>query len=121
MDASQKLLAIEDIRRLKARNLNVCDLKDPEVLLDCFWPGEIQISYGHVGEFETREDFVALFLSAAGQEDILDIYQGGNAEIEVVTGNFARARSNIDYRNINIREQTIMLARGLYDDGYFLC
>ena len=43
----------------------------------------------------------------------------GNAEIEVVTENFARARSNIDYRNINIREQTIMLASGLYDDGCF--
>ena len=47
------------------------------------------------------------------------MHQDGNAEIEVVTENFARARSNIDYRNINIREQTIVRASGVYDDGYF--
>ena len=47
------------------------------------------------------------------------MHQRGNVEIEVVTENFARARSNVDYRNINIREQTIVLASDVYDDGYF--
>ena len=46
------------------------------------------------------------------------MHQGGKVEIEVVTENFARAGWNFGYRNINTREQSIMLASGLYDDEY---
>ncbi len=118
MEPVQKLLAIEAIRHLKARYLNACDLKDAATLLDCFKAGQVEISYGHVGEFESREAFVELFLLAAGHEHILDMHQGGNAEIEIVTDDFARARWNFDYRNINTEAHTITLASGLYDDEY---
>ena len=117
-DPIEELLAIESIRNLKARYLNACDLKDADTLLDCFVDGEVEINYGHIGEFTTREDFVELFLLAADHEHILDMHQGGNAEIEIVSKVSAKARWNFDYRNINTQDESITLASGIYHDEY---
>ena len=118
MDSLERLLAIESIRQVKARYLNACDLKDSTALTGCFLPGEIHVDYGHVGQFSTREAFVELFDQAGNQPHILDMHQGGNAEIEILSVDRAEARWNFDYRNINTEDQTIMLASGLYDDEY---
>ena len=118
IDTIQELLAIESIRKLKARYLNACDLKDANTLLDCFVEGKVEIGYGHVGEFDSREAFVELFLLSANHEHVLDMHQGGNAEIEIVSDDFATARWNFDYRNINTQNESITLASGIYDDEY---
>ena len=121
MESSDKvgrLLAIEEIRRLKAAYLNACDLKDATLLLECFAKGDIEIDYGHVGRFSRRETFVEFYLEAANHPYILDMHQGGNAEIDIVAADFAKARWSFDYRNINTRVGTITLASGFYDDEY---
>jgi len=118
IDPIQELLAVESIRKLKARYLNACDLKESGTLLDCFIEGAVEISYGHVGEFDSREAFVELFVLAAGHKHILDMHQGGNAEITVLSNDFAKARWNFDYRNINTHDESITMASGIYDDEY---
>ena len=44
-----RLEALEDIRQLKHRYLNACDLKQVEVIADCFAEGEVLIDYGPLG------------------------------------------------------------------------
>lgn len=118
MESVDRLLAIEDIRRLKARYLHACDAKDAEALLDCFIEGEVEIEYGHVGSFSSREAFVELFVSAAGHPHILDMHLGGNADIDIIDDDSAMARWTFDYRNINTDACSVTLASGVYIDEY---
>ena len=118
MEAVDKLLAVDDIRRLKARYLQACDAKDPETLIQCFVPGEVEIAYGHVGTFSSREAFVELFLAAAAHPHILDMHLGGNADIKILSDDSARARWTFDYRNVNTEAFNVTLASGIYIDEY---
>lgn len=114
----QRLEDIEAIRQLKARYLNACDLKDAQTILGCFAPGRVEIDYGHVGAFDTRESFVDLFVQAANFPFILDLHHGANAEIRWQSPSAAEGRWSFDYRNVNTEARTITLASGLYDDVY---
>ena len=114
----QRLEDIEAIRQLKARYLNACDTKDAQVLLDCFSPDEVDIDYGHVGRFSSREAFVDLFVQAAAFPFVLDMHHGANHEIEFQGPQAATGRWSFDYRNVNTDANTITLASGLYDDVY---
>ena len=113
-----RLVAIEDIRQLKARYLNGCDRKDAESLLDCFAPGPVQIDMGHVGVFDSREAFVELFVAAADHPYVLDMHHGANPEIDVHDAQNASGVWGFDYRNVNTQAQTVTLASGFYHDDY---
>lgn len=56
-----RLEAIEEIRKLKARYLTCCDLKEPQNVRDCFASGDVVIDYETMGVHTTRDAFVAIF------------------------------------------------------------
>jgi len=87
-----RLEALEDIRQLKHRYLNACDLKQVEVIADCFAEGEVLIDYGPLGIFHERDSFVALYRELACHARVIDLHHGANPEIEVLGEDQARGR-----------------------------
>ena len=113
----QRLEALEDIRQLKHRYLNACDLKDVESIRDCFAEGEILIDYGSVGLFNDRDSFVGLFQEMACHDHVIDLHHGADPEIEV-EGDKAFARWALDYFNINGDTGATRQLGGFYQDEY---
>ena len=49
--------------RVEYRYLNACDEKQPEVVTNCFISGEVDINFGHIGQFhQPTGRFCGLFL-----------------------------------------------------------
>ena len=114
----QRLEDIEAIRQLKARYLNACDQKLPDRVRECFADGRVVIDVDYRGVYETADDFVAYYTSAACHDFMYDKHQGGNAEIEIVDDAHARALWCLDFRNVNPRDRTLTLMSVLYHDAY---
>lgn len=114
----QRLEDIEAIRRLKARYLNACDSQDPEGASRCFAEGRILIDMGHVGRFEHRDQFAALYRAAGCLPHILDMHQGTNSEIEIIDEAHARGLWALEYRNINTQDRTVTFLSSVYHDEY---
>ncbi len=120
-DLARRIRRLEDeaaIRALKHRYLNACDQQRPERAASCFAEGSILIDYGHIGVFRCREDFAALYRAAGCHPHILDMHQGGNAEIEFRDDDNALALWSLDYRNINTSEKTVTFLCVKYHDEY---
>lgn len=120
-DLTRRIRRLEDeaaIRALKHRYLNACDQQQPERAASCFAEGPIRIDYGHIGVFRRREDFAALYREAGCHPHVLDMHQGGNAEIEFRDDDHAVALWSLNYRNINTRERTVTFLCVKYHDEY---
>jgi hypothetical protein len=114
----RRLEDIEAIRAVKHRYLNACDQQQPERAASCFAEGEVEIDMGHVGVLKRREEFAQLYRAAGCHPHILDMHQGGNAEIEFVDDDHAKALWSLDYRNINTQEKTVTFLCVKYHDEY---
>ncbi len=113
----ERLEALEDIRQLKHRYLNACDLKEVEAIRNCFAEGDIVIDYGPVGLFKDRDSFVGLFQEMACHDYVIDLHHGANPEIEV-DGDQAAARWALYYFNINGDTGATRQLGGFYQDEY---
>jgi hypothetical protein len=113
-----RLEAIEAIRQLKSRSFHACDNKQPELVRACFAPGEIDLRYGRIGNFNSRDDVVAIFTELACQDHIVEMHHGQNPQIEVQGENNATATWGLYYYLIDTRQQTVTQLGGFYEDGY---
>lgn len=113
-----RLEALEAIRQLKHRYFNACDLKQVEVIRDCFATGEILIDYGPVGTFHERDSFVALYQELACQEQVIDIHHGANPEIELFGEDEAEGRWALYYFNLDGESGATRQLGGIYKDRY---
>lgn len=115
-----RLEALEDIRQLKHRYLNACDLKQVERIRDCFAEGDILIDYGPLGLFREREHFVALYQELACHASVIDLHHGANPEIELLSATEASARWALWYFNIDANSGATRQLGGFYQDRYRL-
>lgn len=115
-----RLEALEAIRRLKHRYLNACDLKQVEVIRDCFAEGAILIDYGPLGTFHERDSFVALYQQLACHESVIDLHHGANPEIELQSASAATARWALYYFNLDGSSGATRQLGGFYQDRYRL-
>lgn len=113
-----RLEALEAIRLLKHRYLNACDLKQVEVIRDCFAEGAISIDYGPVGTFTDRDRFVALYREMACHARVIDMHHGANPEIELLGENEAVGRWALYYFNLDGETGATRQLGGLYEDRY---
>lgn len=113
-----RLEALEAIRQLKHRYLNACDLKQVEVIRDCFAEGEILIDYGPLGSFRDRDSFLALYQELACQPRVIDIHHGANPEIELLGEDQARGRWALYYFNLDAESGATRQLGGIYQDRY---
>jgi hypothetical protein len=113
-----RLEAIEDIRQLKARYFHACDNKQPDVVRECFAPGDIELRYGRIGNFNDREQMLAVFAELACQPHIVEMHHGQNPRIEVQGNDAATGIWGLYYYLIDTRRQTVTQLAGFYDDTY---
>lgn len=109
---------IEAIRTLKFRYLNACDDKLPDLVRDCFAPGSIEINFGHIGQFESREAFVAVFVELGCHDHIVDMHHAENMIVDLTGPDTANARVGLRFHSINTRDQTSVQLGGHYLDEY---
>ena len=114
----RRLEDIEAIRAVKHGYMNACDQQEPERAAGCFAPGHITIDMGHVGVLRSRDEFAALYRAAGCHPHVLDMHQGGNAEIAFDDDDHARGLWSLDYRNINTQEKTVTFLCVKYHDQY---
>ncbi len=113
-----RLTATGDILRLKYRYLNACDAKQPEVVASCFAPGPVEIDFGHIGQFNNREDFVAVFVELGCHEHIVDMHHAQNPVIEVTGPDRASGHIGLLFHSLNTRDKTAVRLAGHYHDSY---
>lgn len=113
-----RLEAIEDIRQLKARYFHACDTKQPDIVRECFAPGAIELRYGRIGNFDNRDDMLAVFTELACQPHIVEMHHGQNPRIEVHDGDNATGIWGLYYYLIDTRRQIVTQLAGFYDDAY---
>jgi len=102
-DIAVRLAALEDkeeIRRLKARYLRACDLKEIDTVRDCFLPTGVRIAYQGFPEFTDRDAFVAVYASMACQGGVFDLHHATNWEIELTGRDEACGLWSLNFRTI---------------------
>lgn len=113
-----RLEAIEDIRQLKARYFHACDTKQPEIVRECFAAGDIELRYGRIGNFDNRDDMLAVFTELACQPHIVEMHHGQNPRIEVLDADHATGIWGLYYYLIDTRRQIVTQLAGFYEDAY---
>ncbi|KJK16820.1 nuclear transport factor 2 family protein [Pseudomonas sp. 2(2015)] len=113
-----RLEALDAIRQLKHRYFNACDLKQVEVIRDCFAEGEILIDYGPVGTFRDRDSFVALYQQLACNAQVIDLHHGANPEIHLTGDDQAQGRWALYYFNLDGESGATRQLGGIYQDRY---
>lgn len=114
----QRLEDIEAIRNLKARYFHACDHKDIKTVENCFADGEVHIDYGPIGQFSSREDFLAIYQQMACHDFIIDMHHGQNAQIEWIDENNAKASWDLYFHQINTQENILTQMAGFYQDEF---
>lgn len=117
----QRLQEIEDkqaILELKYRYLNACDEKQHELVSDCFMRGEVDINFGHIGRFDTREAFVAIFIELGCHDHIVDMHHAQNPIFLDFSERFAKAKINLRFQSINTQDKSHVQLGGYYIDEF---
>jgi hypothetical protein len=120
-DLAARLSALEDkeaIRLLKARYLRACDLKQPDVVRDCFLPSGVRIAYQGFPEFRDRDDFVATFEAMACKPGVFDVHHATNWEIAIESPGQARGRWSLNFRTILMDTRMVTRLAVEYEDLY---
>lgn len=113
-----RLEALEEIRRLKHRYLNACDLKDVAAIRDCFAAGEVHVDYGPIGCFTDRDSFIELYRALACHARVIDLHHAANPEIELLDADNACARWALHYQNRDGESGASRQLGGFYQDVY---
>jgi hypothetical protein len=120
-DLAARLAALEDkeaIRRLKSRYLRACDLKQVEVVRDCFLPTGVRIAYQNFPEFSDRDAFVAVFQQMACQGGVYDLHHATNWEIDLDGPDSARGLWSLNFRTILLAPRQVVRLAVEYQDIY---
>jgi hypothetical protein len=118
---TQRIQQLEDktaISELKYRYLNACDEKQPEQVSACFAAGNIDINFGHIGQFNRREDFIALYTEMACHDHIVDMHHAQNPIITLTDNNHAKAKICLRFQSINTADKTQLQLGGHYLDEF---
>ncbi|EQB13595.1 nuclear transport factor 2 family protein [Novosphingobium lindaniclasticum] len=119
-EVAARLATLEDkeaIRSLKARYLRACDLKQPEVVRDCFIP-TARIAYDGFPEFGDRDAFIEVFRQMACQPGVYDIHHATNWEIDLVGPDEARGLWSLNFRTILMNARHVSRLAVEYEDVY---
>lgn len=113
-----RLEDVEAIRKLKARYLRACDLKQVEAVRDSFLPGRVRIAYQGFDIFEDRDAFVEVYREMACQGGVYDIHHAHNAEIEITGADTATGLWSLDFRTILLASSSVTRLAVEYSDIY---
>ena len=116
-----RLTALEDkeaIRALKSRYLRACDLKQPDVVRECFAPGAVRIDYENFPLFTDRDAFVAVYESMACNPAVFDLHHATNWQIDLTGPDSATGLWSLNFRTILAAQRQIVRLGVEYSDVY---
>lgn len=113
-----KIEDVEEIRRLKARYLRACDLKQVEDVRTCFLPGEIRIDYQGFPLFTDRDKFAETYREMACRDGVYDLHHASNADIELTGPDTATGRWSLNFRTILLAARQVTRLAVEYEDRY---
>ena len=114
----RRLESIEAIKQLKHRYLRACDNQDPAAVKACYAEGDIELDFGRVGAFSSRDELVETFSNLACQPHIIEMHHAQNPEINLLGEDQASGCWGLYYFLINTRDQTTTQLAGHYQDRY---
>ncbi|WP_420383506.1 nuclear transport factor 2 family protein [Novosphingobium sp.] len=118
-DLAARLSAMEDkdaIRLLKSRYLRACDLKQVEMVRDCFIPTGVRIAYQNFPVFTDRDAFVAVFEQMACHGGVYDLHHATNWEIDLDGPDRARGLFSLAFRTILTGPRQVVRLSVEYED-----
>lgn len=114
----RRLESIEAIKQLKHRYLRACDDQDPAAVRGCYAEGDIELDFGRVGSFRSRDELVETFSNLACQPHIIEMHHAQNPEIALRDEDHATGCWGLYYFLINTRDQMTTQLAGHYQDSY---
>ncbi|QGP81109.1 nuclear transport factor 2 family protein [Sphingobium sp. CAP-1] len=120
-ELAARLQALEDkeaIRLLKSRYLRACDLKQPDIVRDCFLPGAVRIDYQGFPLYTDRDAFVATYESMACQGGVYDLHHAANWDITLVAPDAAKGLWSLNFRTILTGPRHVTRLSVEYEDVY---
>ena len=125
LDPVHELLAIEAIKRLKARYARALDTKDWSTLASLFTPDARSTYNDGIFAFEGRDAIIEFLEGALGSTDIVHLHQAHTPDIEITGPDSARGSWYLEDTVINSKTstehspgRTVMTGTGVYFDDY---
>jgi uncharacterized protein (TIGR02246 family) len=125
MDALDELLAIEAIKRLKARYMRAVDTKDWDALAQTFAPDARSLYSGGKYAYEGRDAIVGFLRGALADTRVATMHHAHTPEIEITSETAARGTWYLEDVVINevastadLPGGTVLHGTGIYRDEY---
>ena len=125
MDAIERLIETEAIKRLKARYARAVDTKDWELLASVLAPDARSVYSDGAYTFEGRDAIIDFLRGALDREGFVTMHQSHTPEIEITSDTTARGTWYLEDIVVNEGEASeynpghdVMIGTGIYHDEY---
>ena len=112
--------AVNDIKNLKFKYLNACDLKKPNDILDCFDSKKVYIDFEDFGIFSSAQDMVEKYKLFSCHPHLIEQHSGKNQIIKLLSDNEASGFWSLSYSLIDTLKNFSLNITGTYEDLYVL-
>ena len=114
----ETIRAINDIKNLKFKYWNACDLKKPVEILNCFCSENIYINFEDFGIFSSAQDMVKKYEINSCHDHLIEQHAGKNQIIKLLSTNKASGFWSLSYSLIDTLKNINLYITGTYEDIY---
>ena len=116
----EAIQAVYDIKNLKFKYLNACDLKKPNDILECFDSTKVYIDFENFGIFSSAHDMVEKYKIFSCHPHLIEQHSGKNQIIKLLSDNEASGFWSLSYTLIDTLKNFSLNIIGTYEDLYVL-
>ena len=116
----ESIQAVNDIKNLKFKYLNACDLKKPNDILGCFDSKKVYIDFEDFGIFSSAQDMVEKYKLYSCHPHLIEQHSGKNQIIKLLSNNEASGFWSLSYSLIDTLKNFSLNITGTYEDLYVL-
>jgi|TARA_Y100000389_G_scaffold81541_1_gene78111 hypothetical protein len=116
----EAIQAVNDIKNLKFKYLNACDLKKPNDILECFDSKKVYIDFEDFGIFSSAQDMVEKYKLYSCHPHLIEQHSGKNQIIKLLSDNEASGFWSLSYSLIDTLKNFSLNITGTYEDLYVL-
>lgn len=113
----EKLIVLEDLKKLKYRYFRAVDLNDWDLLKTCMTEDCVARYDGGKYSCDGIDDLLK-FLSSMNGPHLLSTHQGHHPEIEIESADTAKGVWYLQDMVINVNDNTTLRGAGFYEDHY---
>jgi len=114
----ESIHAVSNIKNLKFKYLNACDLKKPADILSCFCMDNVYINFEDFGIFSSAKAMVRKYELNSCHDHLLEQHSGKNEIIKLLSSNEASGFWSLSYNLIDTLKNINLYVTGTYEDLY---